>query len=76
MNYVLVNELAGYARRLEAAQTREEVGLIYTQMVGYDSAADDPEATLDTLRADALDYVKEVCVAHGIPCGIVGLAPE
>lgn len=69
----LSQELAGYVQRLQAATTREEVGAVYAQMVGYDSAAEDEAAPLDDLRDDALDYVREVCHANGIHVSTVGL---
>jgi len=69
----LAQELAGYVQRLQAATTREEVGAVYLQMVGYDNAAEDKAAPLDDLRDDALDYVLEVCNERGIHVSTVGL---
>jgi hypothetical protein len=69
----LAQELSGYVQRLHAAATRDEVGAVYLEMVGYDSAAEDEGATLEDLRSLALDYVREVCHANSVHVSTVGL---
>ena len=66
-------EFAQYVQALLAATTPAEVGAVYLQMVGYDSHLEDPTATLEALRLDALDYVREWCFETNTPVGAVGL---
>ena len=58
---------------LLAATTREAVGRVYAELVGYDSAQDDPDASLSDLRALALGYCEELCDEEGISPADVGL---
>lgn len=68
-----MKHLADLVARIHAATTPAQIGSIYEELVGYDSHAEDPTATLADLRGLALDYVREICAAQGIPCGHVGV---
>lgn len=69
-------EIAAIVTGIKAAQNRQEIGLIYQGMVGYNLADDDTEADIEELRGVALDYVREVCAYSGIHCADVGLLAD
>ena len=70
-----IETLKSQVARLFAATTAAQVGAVHAEMVGYDSHADDPQASLGDLQDLALDFVREACYAEGIPTGLVGLLP-
>ena len=65
-------EFAGYASQLNQAQTPADVGAVYLQMVGYDCAADDPEASLEDLLRLARDVIREFCFDCGFHTADIG----
>ena len=71
-----VAEALAHIPAIKAATTREQIGTIYADIVGYDSAAEDPQASIESLRALALGVVQEICYAENIPCASVGLPEE
>jgi hypothetical protein len=66
-------EFAGYAAQLDQAKTPADVGAVYLQMVGYDCAAEDPEATLEDLLDLARGFIREFCFDCGIHTADIGL---
>lgn len=66
-----IAQLRAMARAFDEAETREEIGALYAQMVGYDCSKEDPDASLEDLRSLAMDYISETCVDAGIDCGDV-----
>ncbi len=61
---------------IQRAQSREAIGRVYEELVGYRLDEDDADADLEDLRAFALDYVRELCYAEGIPCQMVGIVGQ
>lgn len=72
----IAQELRTYVQRINEASTREAVGLIYEDMVGYRSDLESPDASFQNLRDDARDYVRELCYQYCIHCEDVGLASD
>jgi hypothetical protein len=68
-----IQTLSAHVAAIQSADTREAVGLIYAELVGYDCAADDPDASLSDLRALALGYCEELCEEECILPADVGL---
>jgi hypothetical protein len=68
-----IQTLSAHVAAIQSADTREAVGLIYADLVGYDCAADDPDAGLEDLRALALGYIRECCYEEGVHVADVGL---
>lgn len=72
----LIAELSKTVRVAQVAQTPDELGAIYADLVGYDLHADDPSLTADELRDYTLDMVRENCYQFGIHVSRVGLSCE
>lgn len=64
----MLNKLREYAERIDLAETRDDLGKIYEDMVGYDITTEDPQSTVSELRDLCRDYLKELCYAEGIHC--------
>ena len=60
--------LREYAERIELAETREELGKIYEDIVGYDLFKEEPDATEKYLRDMCEGFLREECDSLGIDC--------
>lgn len=68
-----IDELKAIVTAAREATTREQLGVLYADLVGYDSAVEDPAATVEDLRDLLIDYVRECCYQYGIHVSRVGL---
>ena len=60
--------LREYAERIELAETREELGKLYEDIVGYDLFKEEPNATEKYLRDMCEGFLREECDSLGIDC--------
>jgi hypothetical protein len=58
---------------IKAATDRYTLDALYVEYVGYSRVEDEPWITEGQLRADLIDYQREICHASGTDCTAVGL---
>lgn len=63
-----LERLREYAQRIELAETREDLGRLYEDIVGYDLFKEEPDATEEYLRDMCDGFIREECYALGIHC--------
>jgi len=68
-----IREWSDTVALIRACTTHEQISIIYEDIVGYDCAQDDPDASFEELQALALDYMREVCYAYGVHVSSIGL---
>lgn len=68
-----IEQWSDQVARIRACTTREQVGAMYEEIVGYDSTAEHETADFEQLQAEALDYMREVCHAFELHVSTIGL---
>ncbi len=63
-----LERLREYAQRMEFAETREDLGRLYEDIVGYNLLDDEPDATEEHLREMCDGFLREECYSLGIHC--------
>lgn len=70
-----IQEMREAVQALKQAKTRADVGRAYQALVGYDSAKEDPNASMYALGSLLVDYLCEGCYSLGIHVSVIGLEP-
>lgn len=63
-----LERLREYAERIQLAETREELGSLYEDIVGYNLLEEEPDATEEYLRDMCDGFLREECYSLGIHC--------
>jgi hypothetical protein len=63
-----LDRLREYAQRVELSETREDLGKLYEDIVGYNLLEDEPDATIEHMRDMCAGFLREECYSLGIHC--------
>ena len=65
--------IASEVASIKSAVSRDVLDALYVEFIGYSRIDDEPSVTAEVLRADLLDYQREICYASGTYYAAVGL---
>jgi hypothetical protein len=68
-----VERISALVGRIRGAETMAELDALYVELIGYSRAEDEPDATMETVRDDLLDWCGEDAFDREIHAGAVGL---